>query len=87
MGAWFTSRLERMAEGREYIREVRGRGLMLAVELAPGLARVLHRELLEMGYLAGLQADGNLIRFHPAFTMEREHFLAVLDAMEDVLNR
>ena len=85
VGAWFKARLEELAAGSQMVREVRGRGLMLALELAKGAAGNLHRKLLEQGLLVGLQPDGNLIRFYPAFTMEREHFLVVLRALERAL--
>ena len=86
VGAWFKAKLEGLAAGRELVRKVRGRGLMLALELVPGAAEDLHRKMMEQRLLVGLQPAGNVIRFYPALNMEREHFLRVLEAMAKALD-
>ncbi|MBI9082319.1 MAG: aspartate aminotransferase family protein [Desulfobacterales bacterium] len=70
VGARFLRGLEAVGEGCGLVRDVRGRGLMLAVELAPGLACEVYRALLDRGFLAGYKPETNLLRFYPPLTLE-----------------
>lgn len=67
------------------VREVRGLGLMLGVELRVRVAPVL-RALLDRGVLA-LPAGSTVLRLLPPFVIEREELDAAIDAVASVLDR
>ncbi len=68
----------------EEIREVRGEGLMIGIEVKRGSNRLLRDLALEHGILA-LPAGRTVLRLLPPLTIEREHADEVVDALEDVL--
>lgn len=87
IGCNFREKLEQLAKAHDCIREVRGRGLMLAVEFKENkelsLVR-LHDRLFEEGYLTGYNIAGNLLRFYPALVI-RESSIDGLIAKLDLL--
>src|SRR5579883_1609552 len=77
--------LQRMRELRSpLIREVRGRGLMLGIELTCKVQPYLER-LCERGILA-LPAGPRVLRLLPPLVITREQLAYVLDVIEEVLN-
>ncbi|MCF8032465.1 MAG: aminotransferase class III-fold pyridoxal phosphate-dependent enzyme [Desulfarculaceae bacterium] len=73
------------------IREIRGRGLMVAVELtgdkdAASTARA-RRGLLARGYIVAQRPGLNVIRLDPALTMERAEIAGFLSALQQVLEQ
>ncbi|HZT98862.1 MAG TPA: [LysW]-lysine hydrolase [Ktedonobacteraceae bacterium] len=76
--------LERLGALRTpLIREVRGRGLLLGIELSRRVQPYLEA-LLERGVLA-LQAGSNVIRLLPPLVIEEEQLEQVLDTIEGVV--
>jgi acetylornithine/succinyldiaminopimelate/putrescine aminotransferase len=68
------------------VREARGQGLMLALELAPNILPTLadlHRRLLDTGFLVGFKPQHNLLRFYPPLTIDE----ADIDRMAQELER
>jgi ornithine--oxo-acid transaminase len=84
MGNYFLSNLSKIQS--PYIKEVRGRGLMLAVELmsAAGGARKYCETLMSMGLLCKETHD-NTIRFAPPLVITREEIDWALERIETVL--
>jgi acetylornithine aminotransferase len=82
MGDYLRGRLEEMQQRYDFIREVRGRGLMLGMELTvPGGDIVV--EALEQGLLLNCTV-GNVLRFVPPLIVTREELdegLAILDGI------
>jgi len=95
LGKLMFDRLCELKERFEVIGDVRGKGMMLAVELVkdgktkePAVDEVekLINKARKMGLLllkAGLY--GNVIRFHPPLTIEEEVLVKGLDVFEDAL--
>ncbi|MEM7309860.1 MAG: aminotransferase class III-fold pyridoxal phosphate-dependent enzyme [Planctomycetota bacterium] len=81
LGAWFEGRLREL--GSPAVREVRGLGLMLAIELRMRSAPFL-KALVGEGVIA-LAAGANGLRFLPPLVVEREQLEEVLAALESVL--
>lgn len=81
LGAWFLERLR--AVSSPLIREVRGLGLMVGVELRTKVAPYL-QALAEHGVLA-LPAGLTVIRFLPPLVIPREDLETVAQALEAVL--
>ena len=83
LGARLRSRLDRLAERAAVVREVRGLGLMLGIELRQHVQPYLER-LAERGVLA-LTAGPSVIRLLPPLVIEPEQIDAVASALEEVL--
>jgi acetylornithine/N-succinyldiaminopimelate aminotransferase len=83
MGAYFKSRLQALQGLHPIIREVRGRGLLLGMELAiPG--QDLVKRCLEMGVVINC-AQENILRFVPPLVVERKDIDCLLDVLHQVL--
>ena len=71
------------------IREVRGRGLMIAIELNDDDERSFavrtHRELVSRGFILGLRPGTSVFRLDPSLTIERGDIDQFLRTFEDVL--
>ena len=71
VGAYFHEQLKAVAEKSSLVRQVRGRGLMLAVELAIP-ARALVEQALAEGVLFNSTHD-TVLRFLPSFLVQEQH--------------
>lgn len=82
--------LERIKGRCRRIKEVRGRGLMLAIEFMDDeensfTARV-HHELIRRGFMVGRRPGVGVLRIDPSLTIERGDIEAFLAALDDVLD-
>jgi len=68
------------------IKEVRGKGLMVAVELHEQISvnQVFDR-MLDSGFLIGCSPSFNLVRFMPPLTISQQEIDRLLQALEEVL--
>jgi len=82
VGGYMQERL-REAVGDD-VREVRGEGLLVGVEVGRGANRALKELALNHGILA-LPAGRTVVRFLPPLTVTEEHVDAVVDAMAEVV--
>jgi ornithine--oxo-acid transaminase len=80
LGRWFMDELR--AIGSPHVAEVRGRGLLIGVEIreSSGTARPYCEALKERGILAK-ETHGQVIRFAPPLVIERQ---VLKDALEDI---
>lgn len=88
VGAEFKNKLEQLGKRHDCIKEVRGRGLMLAVEFKEDKHFSLpsvHRKLFEGGFLAGYNLAGNLLRFYPALIIKESSVENMLGSLDDIL--
>jgi ornithine--oxo-acid transaminase len=85
MGKYFLSGLSAIKS--DYIKEVRGKGLMLAVELIPeaGGARKFSEELMTRGMLCKDTHD-NTIRIAPPLVITKEEIDWAIERLESVLS-
>jgi acetylornithine/LysW-gamma-L-lysine aminotransferase len=84
VGAYFKQGLEMFVESKpEKVREVRGRGLMLAVQLRGKVGPILSA-LLDHGILA-VSSGSTAIRFLPPFIFSQENADQVLNALDEIL--
>ena len=83
-GNYFLNELKKISH--PHIKEVRGRGLMLAIEFHPevGGARAYCNELKEHGILAK-DTHENIVRFAPPLVIQRDEVDMILDAINKVL--
>ncbi|GAB4342069.1 MAG: ornithine--oxo-acid transaminase [Leptolyngbyaceae cyanobacterium] len=84
LGAYFVMRLREIAS--PHIQEVRGRGLLIGVELKPeaGGARRFCKALMQEGILAK-ETREHIIRFAPPLVITRSHLDWALERIERVL--
>ncbi|PSQ26277.1 aspartate aminotransferase family protein [Halobacteriales archaeon QS_9_68_17] len=82
MGDYLRTELE--ASLGDEVREVRGEGLMVGVEVGRGANRALKELALNHGVLA-LPAGRTVVRLLPPLTVEEEHVDRVVEALEDVV--
>ena len=83
IGAYFRSRLQELVVRYDFVSGVRGKGLMLGLELTiPGGDLV--PEAQRKGLLMNCTA-GNILRFLPPFVIEREHVDEAIGILDDTL--
>lgn len=73
--------------GRQGIREVRGRGLMIGIELEEPCAPVRKTLLQEHGIFTGSSSDKNTIRILPALNIGEKEVNIFFDAFDKVLKK
>ena len=88
VGSHFLERLRETAIRKPAIREVRGRGLMIVVDLdrAHASAAPVFSDLLERGFIVGASDGPNHLRFYPPLTISLDQIERVVDALSDVLD-
>lgn len=90
MGAFFLDALNQLRERHALVKEARGRGMLLALELHPhekfSVTEAYHA-LLEEGFLMGYYPAGNILRFDPSLTIEEENTARLCDCLNRVLAR
>ncbi len=86
VGERFRHALEQVGERRAGIKEVRGRGLMIAVEFAEGfpIGSVYHG-LLERGFIAGFKPAFNLLRFYPPLVVPEDDVARLVESLDAIL--
>jgi len=85
MGEYFLSKLAQIKNS--YIKEVRGKGLMLAVEFIPGIggARQYCEALMAQGLLCK-ETHENIIRFAPPLVITKQEIDWAMERIEKVLS-
>ena len=85
VGDYFKSGLAQLAERHPSIREVRGLGLMLALEIdSADIAKAVARKLLEQGIIIN-RTHETVLRFLPPYIVEKRHVDQVIDALDSAL--
>ncbi len=87
-GTYFLEGLKQLEKKHAVVREARGRGMELALEFYPThgfSAASAYQTLLEKGFLVGYYPAGNLLRFDPALTIEKEDITDLLECLDVML--
>ena len=88
IGVYFLKKLKELASRRSNIKEIRARGLMIAVVLettgsqAISATRVCQK-LLEKGFIVGYNPIINLLRFYPPLVIGEEDIDSLIKALEE----
>ena len=82
MGAYLREELD--AELGDAVREIRGEGLMVGIEVKRGANRILKELAMDHGLLA-LPAGRTVVRLLPPLTIERDHVDEAVTALGEVL--
>ncbi len=85
-GAYFKAKLHDLAAKHESVVDVRGMGLMLAVEMnSADLAKKIVAKMLERRILINRTSE-TVLRFLPPFIMGKEHVDLAVSALNEILN-
>ncbi|HIQ32626.1 MAG TPA: aminotransferase class III-fold pyridoxal phosphate-dependent enzyme, partial [Methanothermococcus okinawensis] len=84
VGNYFMKRLRDLERKYSFIREVRGMGLMVGMELSFQGGDIV-KKMLEKGYLINCTAE-RVLRFLPPLIVEREHIDSLVDALDEVFS-
>jgi acetylornithine/N-succinyldiaminopimelate aminotransferase len=89
VGTYFLHELGHLEKRHDVVREVRGRGLMIAMEFESNDERFslnsVYHQLLERGFLVGYKPAANLLRFYPALTIREEDIAQLLENLDHIL--
>lgn len=86
VGAFFLRQLNMLQQECPIIKEVRGRGLMIALELTiSDVTENVFEKMLAKGYFIGTAPAANVLRFYPALTVSKKDILGVCKALKEVL--
>jgi acetylornithine aminotransferase/acetylornithine/N-succinyldiaminopimelate aminotransferase len=84
-GAYMLRRLEDLQSKNDSIRELRGLGLMIGMEMESAeLAKTVFKQLLERGIVVN-RTDETVIRFLPPFIIQKKHVDYAIRQLEHVL--
>jgi acetylornithine/succinyldiaminopimelate/putrescine aminotransferase len=83
MGDYFLSKLEEIKNKFPFVKEVRGKGLILGMELKKDGGSIV-REMLKKKILINCTM-GNVLRFLPPLIVTKEEIDRVLKALEEIL--
>lgn len=82
MGVYFKEQIEKI--GSDRICEVRGRGLLVGIEIAGDFGKKVFDALFEKGYLTSL-CGGKTLRLAPPLNIKKEEIDGFCEALSDVL--
>jgi len=85
-GNYLKENLLALKEESPLIREVRGKGMMLAVELT-GHATHVYDALLDQGFIVARRPNAEVLRLDPALTIEKETLDQFLLALREILDK
>jgi acetylornithine/N-succinyldiaminopimelate aminotransferase len=86
IGAYFKDRLMALKNGCSAVTDVRGKGLMIGIELdAETPAASIQQKLLEAGFVTAT-AGGNVLRFYPPYVIKRSHIDSLIEALASILS-
>ncbi|TKJ25965.1 MAG: aspartate aminotransferase family protein [Hadesarchaea archaeon B3_Hades] len=86
IGEYFKTRLNELADKHGCVREVRGLGLMLAMELSTKqIADTALEKVRERGFLINCTAD-RVLRFVPPLIIERKHIDRLIEALDEIFS-
>jgi acetylornithine/N-succinyldiaminopimelate aminotransferase len=83
LGRYFAERLRELQNKHAVVKEVRGQGLILGLQLSvPG--KDIVRQMLERGFVINCAHD-TVLRFLPPYIIERTHIDQMVEALDQVL--
>lgn len=86
MGLYFLDRLQQLKDYHQQITEVRGKGLLIGMELTRDGMPIVNA-CLERGVLINCTGGGNVLRFLPPLTVEEKDIDHVVSVLDEVLEK
>ena len=87
LGEYFHAALEALDKKHKSIHDVRGAGLMLAVELdSPELAKAVAKQLLHQGIIIN-RTHETVLRFLPPYVIQKKHVDQLVKSLDAALRK
>ncbi len=89
LGSELLDKLEQICRKYDFVREIRGKGLMIALEFAGSgdqPAAAIHDQLFKKGFIVSLRRGYNSLRVDPPLNIEQEHLADFTAELDEVLN-
>jgi acetylornithine/N-succinyldiaminopimelate aminotransferase len=87
MGAYMFRGLQELQNKYDAVRQVRGLGLMLGMDLeSADLAKTVFKQMLDRGVILN-RTDETVIRFLPPFIIQKKHVDQVIDQLDQTLEK
>ncbi len=86
LGKLIVNRLNELKITTSIIKAIRGRGLMIAIELVKH-ADFVRNELLKRGYILVKRSSVEVLRMDPALTIEKEDINLFLESFEQIIEK
>lgn len=84
MGNYFMEKLNNLAEKYDIIKEVRGKGLMIAIEFTIDIANEVKNKCFEKKYLVGSAGD-NILRILPPLIVNEKDIDGMINVLDEIL--
>lgn len=85
MGSYFIKKLESLKTSQSCILEVRGKGLMIGVDLDESVCALdIKMNLLAKGFITAT-AGKNVLRFLPPYVIQKHHIDSLIDVLDEIL--
>ncbi|TYQ15236.1 UNVERIFIED_CONTAM: acetylornithine aminotransferase/acetylornithine/N-succinyldiaminopimelate aminotransferase [Acetivibrio alkalicellulosi] len=85
MGAYFIEKLSLLAKKYEFIKEIRGKGLMIGLQFSVDKAVEIKDKCFDKGYLVG-SIGNNIIRMLPPLTVSKEDIDKLTEMLDTILS-
>lgn len=85
MGAYFMEKLKALAGKHQVIAELRGKGLMIGIQLSNDKAKEIKDKCLEKGYLVG-NVGSSILRVLPPLIVTKEDIDGFVETLDEVLS-
>lgn len=86
MGEYFIEKLSELSNKYDFIKEVRGKGLMIAVEFSIEKAAEIKNKCFDNGYLIG-NVGNNIIRILPPLIISKEDIDKMVSMLDNILSK
>ncbi len=89
LGSRLLDKLQGLSRETDLIKEVRGKGLMIAIEFKGAgdqPAATIHDQLFKKGYIASLRRGNNTLRIDPPLTIEETLLDNFVGELNDIIN-
>jgi len=88
-GSYLLDQLRQLKKAHAVVADIRGRGMMIAIEFNPGVEndaiRTLHEKLIQNGYIVAKRPGLNVLRLDPPLIITKESIDAFLTCFNQLL--
>lgn len=83
MGSYFLDKLSTLASKYDFVKEVRGKGLMIGIQLSIDKAAEIKNKCFEKGYLIG-SVGNNILRLLPPLIVTKEDIDGMVNVLDNI---
>jgi acetylornithine/N-succinyldiaminopimelate aminotransferase len=86
LGTFIFKGLSNLIGEKSIVKEIRGRGLMLAIELKCN-AQQVYEELLMSGFIVAKRPNAEVLRLDPALTVDKSSIESFLQSFAEIITK